>query len=279
MKTVVSLCLVLAFAAYHQVEAYSYASYCHPAYQSCHVFVCGSNLFQVPAGSHYGCCTGQIVDRRRYVCVSISGTAQIVSYNSAHHHTCSNGHLIYRHWRCDGENDCRDGSDETGCGSCSSSQFRCRNGRCVSRSWVCDKDNDCGDGSDEVQCNRAGGGWCGAGRYRCDNDRCIPRNWVCDRDNDCGDGSDETGCRGVYGKRTLKKKDDQNKQDSKQLDDILDESTVKKVESEDMAQPVNDENSAAAKARAKKYPPKTGKVDAEEEDKEPAVPNSPKKTG
>ncbi|KAG7259675.1 hypothetical protein CRUP_013128 [Coryphaenoides rupestris] len=71
---------------------------------------------------------------------------------------------VPKHWLCDGERDCPDGSDElsaAGCApnnTCDNSSFRCLNKACIPQRFICDHDDDCGDGSDEsVECGRLPG--------------------------------------------------------------------------------------------------------------------------
>ncbi|XP_065196274.1 low-density lipoprotein receptor-related protein 4-like [Sycon ciliatum] len=141
---------------------------------------------------------------------------------------------VPRSWRCDGEPDCTDASDEVGCQdvSCEDHQFMCSNGHCIPEAWECDTDVDCTDGSDEVGCAAptcnplhqytCNDGTCIHSSWRCDGDidclsaededcgtnvscsagesrcadgrECINQHWVCDGEADCRDGSDEAGC-------------------------------------------------------------------------------------
>uniref|UniRef100_A0A3Q3F4Z8 Low-density lipoprotein receptor-related protein 1-like n=1 Tax=Labrus bergylta TaxID=56723 RepID=A0A3Q3F4Z8_9LABR len=100
--------------------------------------------------------------------------------------------VLYSHV-CDGERDCKDGSDEEGCAAqCKADEFECAHGnRCIPLDKVCDGQNDCQDLSDEKECSSLIEGC----HHRCDNNtRCVPKTFLCDGERDCADGSDEEKC-------------------------------------------------------------------------------------
>lgn len=130
-------------------------------------------------------------------------------------------------------------SSDTAERKCDPSMFQCENGECILAGWRCDGDSDCFDVTDESNCTRkcpppglvasgirkiifqimwraiffyiTGCFWvhttslsppdnlepevtCPPGHFQCRYGECIPARWKCDSEFDCSDQSDEENC-------------------------------------------------------------------------------------
>lgn len=85
--------------------------------------------------------------------------------------------------------------------SCQSDEFLCGNGKCLPHFWKCNGQDECGDATDERSCSlpptEAHPGLCSLGSLPCtdaQSTRCLPAALRCNGVQDCHDGTDELGC-------------------------------------------------------------------------------------
>ena len=110
---------------------------------------------------------------------------------------CGNSTCININQRCNGIQDCLNGSDEENCqeGSCLGNLWECPRepGLCLSASQLCDGHLDCANGEDELNCSRD---TCTEDQFYCAQDqRCIELTQVCNGVQNCASGEDEVSCQ------------------------------------------------------------------------------------
>lgn len=77
--------------------------------------------------------------------------------------------------------------------SCQDGQFQCSSGHCIQEHFRCDGERNCHDLSDELDCppRYPGNRYCREEKFQCDNHLCVEMRDLCDGSNDCYDNSDE----------------------------------------------------------------------------------------
>ncbi|XP_052573954.1 low-density lipoprotein receptor-related protein 8 isoform X2 [Peromyscus californicus insignis] len=109
-------------------------------------------------------------------------TATAAACAPAAQFTCRSGECIHLGWRCDGDRDCKDKSDEADCsapGPCSENEFQCGDGTCVLAIKRCNLEHDCPDGSDEAGCLQVAPTFQGNRRRPRGLNECLHNNGGC----------------------------------------------------------------------------------------------------
>ncbi|XP_037739600.1 prolow-density lipoprotein receptor-related protein 1 isoform X1 [Chelonia mydas] len=155
---------------------------------------CSSLCLAIPRGRQCACAQDQILGTDSVTCQANPSYVPPPQCQPGEF-ACKNNRCIQERWKCDGDNDCLDNSDEAPelCHehTCPSDRFKCENNRCIPNRWLCDGDNDCGNNEDESN-STCSARTCPPNQFSCASGRCIPISWTCDLDDDCGDRSDES---------------------------------------------------------------------------------------
>ncbi|XP_064871761.1 low-density lipoprotein receptor-related protein 1-like, partial [Oncorhynchus nerka] len=155
---------------------------------------CSSLCLAIPDGRQCACAEDQQLDDRDNTSCKVNPSYIPPPQCQPGEFACKNNRCIQERWKCDGDNDCLDSSDEAPelCHqhTCPADKFKCQNNRCIPLRWLCDGDDDCGKDEDESN-TTCSARTCPPNQYSCASGRCIPISWTCDLDDDCGDRSDE----------------------------------------------------------------------------------------